>query len=104
MGFSALKGGDFLRDDVASLQRDAYGRVTESWSIETGYHFGGFARTNDSLRGFIDDFETKHGLRLERVYVAKMMYGLFDQVRQGRFPPGTRVVAVITGPEFAGEG
>ena len=103
VGFSVLKGGDFLRDDVASLQRDAYDRVTGNWSIETGYHFGGFARTNDTLRAFVDDFEGRHGLRLERVYVAKMMYGLFDLVQERRFPPGTTVVAVITGPEFTAE-
>lgn len=104
IGFSVLKGGDFLRDDIASLQREAYGRVTENWSVETGYHFGGFAKTNDSLRAFIDDFESRHGLRLEWVYVAKMMYGLFDLIRQRRFPPGTTVVAVVTGPDFATEG
>ncbi|MFD2028406.1 1-aminocyclopropane-1-carboxylate deaminase/D-cysteine desulfhydrase [Promicromonospora aerolata] len=104
IGFSVLKGGDFLRDDVASFQRDAYGRVTENWSIETGYHFGGFAKTNDSLRAFIDDFESKHGLRLEWVYVARMMYGLFDLIEQRWFPPGTTVVAVISGPAFATDG
>lgn len=101
VGFSVLKGGDFLRDDVASLQHDAYGRVTGNWSIETGYHFGGFAKTNDTLRGFIDDFESRHGLRLEWVYVAKMMYGLFDLIQKRRFPSGTTVVAVITGPDFS---
>lgn len=100
VGFPVLKGGGFLRDDVASLQHDTYGRVTDNWSIETDYHFGGFAKTNDTLREFIDDFENRHGLRLERVYVAKMMFGLFDQIQQRRFPPGTTVVAVITGPEF----
>ncbi len=104
MGFSALKGGDLLREDVASLQRDAYGRETANWSIETGYHFGGFAKTNDALRAFIDDFDSKHGLRLEWVYVAKMMYGLFDLIQERRFPPGTTVVAVITGPDFTAEG
>ena len=103
MGFSALKGGDFLRDDVASLQQEAHGRVTGGWSIETGYHFGGFAKTNDSLRAFIDDFESAHGLRLEWVYVAKMVYGLFDLIQQRRFPPGTTEIAVITGPDYTAE-
>ncbi|WP_423461868.1 1-aminocyclopropane-1-carboxylate deaminase/D-cysteine desulfhydrase [Promicromonospora sp. MS192] len=104
IGFSVLRGGDFLRDDVASLQRYAYGRVAENWSIETDYHFGGFAKTNDTLRGFIDDFESRHGLRLEWVYVAKMMYGLFDLIKKRRFRSGTTVVAVITGPDFSTDG
>jgi 1-aminocyclopropane-1-carboxylate deaminase len=100
IGFSSLKGGDFLTDDVAALQRDALGEVTGNWGIETGYHFGGYAKSKPELVAFIDDFEARHGLRLDRVYVAKMMYGLYDLVAQGRFLRGTRVVAVITGPDF----
>ncbi|MDR7384516.1 1-aminocyclopropane-1-carboxylate deaminase/D-cysteine desulfhydrase [Promicromonospora iranensis] len=41
LGFSSLKGGDFLSDDVAAFQRAALGESTGNWEIETGYHFGG---------------------------------------------------------------
>jgi 1-aminocyclopropane-1-carboxylate deaminase len=101
IGFSSLKGGDFLSDAVASLQRAALGRVTENWEIETRYHFGGYAKVKPELTGFVDDFQARHGVRLDRVYVAKMMYGVYDLVARGRFPAGTRIVAVITGPDFA---
>ncbi|MDR7384517.1 hypothetical protein [Promicromonospora iranensis] len=37
-------------------------------------------------------------MRLDRVYVAKMMYGVYDLVAQGRFAPVTTVLAVVTGP------
>jgi 1-aminocyclopropane-1-carboxylate deaminase len=100
IGFSSLKGGDFLSDDVAALQRDALGEVTGSWEIETGYHFGGYAKSKPELVEFIDDFQARHGLRLDWVYVAKMMYGVYDLAAQGRFPAGTRIVAVVTGPDF----
>jgi 1-aminocyclopropane-1-carboxylate deaminase len=42
LGFSSLKGGAFLADDVRHLQRD-YGRVTDNWELQLDYHFGGFA-------------------------------------------------------------
>ncbi|GAB2479859.1 pyridoxal-phosphate dependent enzyme [Promicromonospora xylanilytica] len=100
VGFSSLKGGDFLSDDVAALQRAALGEATGSWGIETGYHFGGYARSKPELVAFIDDFESRHGLRLDRVYVAKMMYGIYDLAARGVLPAGTRIVAVITGPDF----
>jgi len=45
IGFSVLKGGEFLVDEVRRLQCD-YGTVTTNWSIELGYHFDGFARRN----------------------------------------------------------
>ncbi|MFC4628076.1 1-aminocyclopropane-1-carboxylate deaminase/D-cysteine desulfhydrase [Promicromonospora alba] len=100
IGFSSLKGGEFLSDDVAALQREALGEVTANWEIETGYHFGGYAKSTPELAAFIGDFETLHGLRLDWVYVAKMMYGIYDLVAQGRFDAGTKLVAVITGPDF----
>lgn len=92
------RAGGFLSDDVAALQRAALGEATENWGIETGYHFGGYAKSRPELAGFIDDFESRHGLRLDRIYVAKMMYGVYDLVAQDRFAMGTTIVAVITGP------
>ena len=76
LGFSALKGGAFLNEDVHAFQL-ATDRVTSNWSIETGYHFGGFARRTPVLDGFIQDFQELHGIALEWVYVAKMLYGIF---------------------------
>jgi 1-aminocyclopropane-1-carboxylate deaminase len=100
IGFSSLKGGEFLSDDVAALQREALGEATANWEIETGYHFGGYAKSTPELGAFIGDFESRHRLRLDWVYVAKMMYGVYDLVTQGRFDAGTKLVAVITGPDF----
>lgn len=97
LGFAALKGAGFLVDDVRRLQRE-YGTVTDNWSIELDYHFGGFARRSPALNEFIADFASRHSIELEWVYVAKMLCGIFDMVDRGRFSPGTTVIAVITGP------
>ena len=97
LGFSVLKGGEFLNSEVAALQRVAFGEVSGNWSIEYGFHFGGFARRGPALGQFIADFESRHGLSLDWVYVGKMMYGIFALAQQGRFPAGTAIVAVITG-------
>ncbi|WP_131784520.1 1-aminocyclopropane-1-carboxylate deaminase/D-cysteine desulfhydrase [Protofrankia symbiont of Coriaria ruscifolia] len=99
IGFSALKGGRFLRDVVGDLQRAAFGRSTDNWRIDCDFHFGGFARRPPDLQRFIDDFAGRHGIGLEPVYVAKMMYGLFDLVRRGTISPGATVLAVVTGPD-----
>jgi 1-aminocyclopropane-1-carboxylate deaminase len=97
LGLSVLKGGEFLNGEVAGLQRVAFGGVSGNWSIECGFHFGGFARRGPALDQFIADFETRHGLSLDWVYVGKMMYGIFALAQQGRFSAGTAIVAVITG-------
>jgi 1-aminocyclopropane-1-carboxylate deaminase len=96
IGFSALKGGAFLADEIRRLQVE-YGRVTGNWSVETAYHFGGYARRDAELDHFIREFEERHAIALEWVYVAKMLYGVFALVRGGHFAPGSTVVAVLTG-------
>jgi 1-aminocyclopropane-1-carboxylate deaminase len=97
LGFSVLKGGEFLGREVAGFQREAYGAVSGNWSIEYGFHFGGFARRISALDQFIADFERRHGISLDWVYVAKMLYGIFALAQQGSFPAGTAIVAVVTG-------
>jgi 1-aminocyclopropane-1-carboxylate deaminase/D-cysteine desulfhydrase-like pyridoxal-dependent ACC family enzyme len=97
LGFSALKGGQFLAGRVADLQREAFGAGSGNWSIEYGSHFGGFAKRNAELDVFAADFARRHGLTLNWVYAAKMMHGIVALAGTAAIPPGTAVVAVITG-------
>lgn len=97
VGFSALKGGAFLADDVAQLQRDALGTVKDNWRIETEFHCGGYARRTPELDKFIAEFEQQHGVLLDWVYVAKMMYGIYTLAQRGALADGNVIVAVITG-------
>lgn len=97
VGVPVLKGGAFLEDDIVRLQEQVYGTRRGSWRLECDYHFGGYAKRTPELDDFIDDFEQQHGLRLDWVYEAKMMYALFDQVARGTFPSGSTIVALISG-------
>jgi 1-aminocyclopropane-1-carboxylate deaminase len=97
LGFSVLKGGEFLKGEVSGFQGEAFGTVSGNWSVECGFHFGGFAKRNPALDQFIADFDERHGLFLDWVYVAKMMYGIFALAEEGTFPAGTTIVALITG-------
>ncbi len=96
LGFSVLKGGDFLREEVAHFLQHAHCTHAD-WQVETGYHFGGYARTRPALLQFMHQFERQFGITLDCVYTAKLFYGLFDLIRQQAFKPGTRIVAVHTG-------
>ncbi|WP_436790610.1 1-aminocyclopropane-1-carboxylate deaminase/D-cysteine desulfhydrase [Yinghuangia sp. YIM S10712] len=96
LGFAVLKG-DFLGDEVARLQRLAYGEVRGVWRVENAYHCGGYARVTAELREFTDDFERRHGISADRIYVGKMLYGLTAMVEAGEFRRGTGIVAVKTG-------
>lgn len=96
LGIPVLRGG-FLGDAVRELQQEAFGRPAGSWSLDERFHFGGYARTPPQLHSFADDFEQRHGLAVERLYVAKLLYALTALAEEGAFPPGTTVAAVVTG-------
>ena len=91
IGFAALKGG-FLTEEVAGLQRQTYGEVFDNWHIEDGFHFGGYAKVPPEL----DAFAARFDFDVDRIYVAKMLYGITHLMEAGKFAPGTRIVAVIT--------
>ncbi|MEU1403432.1 pyridoxal-phosphate dependent enzyme [Streptomyces sp. NPDC005728] len=101
LGVPVLKGG-FLEDDIQALQERAFGARTGAWSLDDRFHFGGYARTTPALDTFAEDFEQRHGLPVERLYVAKLLYGLVALAEEGGFVPGTTVAAVITGAPFPG--
>ncbi|MFD0311334.1 1-aminocyclopropane-1-carboxylate deaminase/D-cysteine desulfhydrase [Streptomyces sp. NPDC127119] len=96
LGIPVLKGG-FLGAGIRALQEEAFGGPRGDWSLDDRFHFGGYARTTPGLDAFADDFEQRHGLPVERLYVAKSLYGLVTLAAEGAFPRGTTVAAVITG-------
>ncbi|GHG57025.1 1-aminocyclopropane-1-carboxylate deaminase/D-cysteine desulfhydrase [Streptomyces griseocarneus] len=101
IGFPVLKGG-FLEAEVQQLQEAAFGGRRGSWTLDDRFHFGGYAKRTPELDAFAEDFAARHGLPVERLYVAKMLYGLTTLAEEGAFAPGTTVVAVITGGAGAG--
>lgn len=103
LGIPVLRGG-FLDAGTTALQRDAFGGRRGTWSLDDRFHFGGYARTTPELDAFAEDFEQRHGLPVERLYVAKMLYGLVALAGEGAFPRGTTVAAVITGAPFPAPG
>lgn len=88
--FPALKG-DFLRADIA---RFAEGK---NWRLITGYHFGGYAKINEELVNFINDFYRRTSIPLDPVYTGKLFFGVMDLVANDYFRPGSEILIVHTG-------
>ena len=97
VGVAALKGGDFLRADVAALTQAASGRALSNYELHTGYHFGGYAKLPPELRAFIQQFEADFGVLLDPIYTGKLLFGVLDLIKKGHFAAGSTVVAVHTG-------
>ncbi|RNL90756.1 1-aminocyclopropane-1-carboxylate deaminase/D-cysteine desulfhydrase [Sinomicrobium pectinilyticum] len=90
LGFPALKG-DFLTDDIRKFAQK------DNWRLQNEFHFGGYARVNEDLIRFINDFRQKTGVPLDPVYTGKMLYGILKLINNGYFKSGSKVLAIHTG-------
>ncbi|WP_108246968.1 1-aminocyclopropane-1-carboxylate deaminase/D-cysteine desulfhydrase [Muricauda brasiliensis] len=90
LGFPALKG-DFLIEEIRTFVHN------DRWRPVTDYHFGGYAKVDQQLIDFINLFKSKTGIPLDPIYTGKMLFGIFDLVKKGVYPPETRILAIHTG-------
>ncbi len=97
IGFSVLKDGDFLRDEIKNLTKDYSGKEFPNWHIETDFHFGGYAKKTPELEQFILTMQQQHGLLLDRVYTAKMVAGVFELIKRNYFREGSKLLLLHTG-------
>ena len=96
IGFQVLKADNYIQQAVHDfLTPKDYQHV--HWHVNQDYHFGGYAKTDDRLIGFMRWFKAIHNIDLDYVYTGKMMYGLYQMIKSGSFSRGSRVLAIHTG-------
>ena len=91
IGFPAIKGIDALGKDIESWTNK------QSWKLINNYAYGGYAKVNEKLVQFINEFNTEHDIPLDAVYTGKMMLGILDLVAKDYFPKGSTILAIHTG-------
>lgn len=96
LGFPALKGGEFLYKDIGHLLGKKASDYN-NWQLITDYHFGGYAKHNMELIDFMNQFKANYDISLDPIYTGKMLYGIFDLMKQGFFEKGSSIIAVHTG-------
>ncbi|WP_394853509.1 1-aminocyclopropane-1-carboxylate deaminase/D-cysteine desulfhydrase [Flavobacterium capsici] len=90
LGFPALKG-DFLQEDIRKFANG------NNWEIISDYHFGGYAKVNNELVDFINDFNEKYKVPLDPIYTGKMVYGVLDLIKNDFFPKNSKILLIHTG-------
>ncbi len=90
-----LKGADYLKSEIQQL----LGFPIE-FEFHTAYHFGGYAKTQPELLRFVREFSTSTGILLDPIYTGKMMYAVFDMLKNGHFSPGDKILTIHTGGLF----
>lgn len=90
IGFPALK------EDFSHIELEKYSKKT-NWQLVRDYHFGGYAKHDDELIKFINDFNKNFNIPLDPIYTGKMVFGVFDKINQGFFKPKSKILMIHTG-------
>ncbi len=90
IGFPALKG-DFLSEEITKFATKC------NWELITDYHFGGYAKINEDLIQFINQFKMQYKVPLDPIYTGKMMFGIYDLISKGYFEKDSKILAIHTG-------
>ncbi|RXJ44566.1 1-aminocyclopropane-1-carboxylate deaminase/D-cysteine desulfhydrase [Gelidibacter gilvus] len=90
LGFPALKG-DFLQEEISKFAENS------NWQLITDYHFGGYAKINPELIGFMNQFKSAHNIPLDPVYTGKLLFGVMDLLNHGFFPEKSKILVIHTG-------
>ena len=104
LGFSVLKNGLYLENEVRRFHAELDIECADNWSLVHDFHCGGYAKVNNDLVRFLREFERKFSILLEPIYSGKMFYGLYDLLmRQSHellshtLKEGAKIVAIHTG-------
>lgn len=93
LAFSSLKS-DHLRHEIESLSN---GNNINKLTVNSDFHWGGYAKYNAGLLDFISEFEAHTGISLDHVYNGKAMYGLITLINQNYFKPKETILYLHTG-------
>lgn len=100
LGFPSVRGGEYLKEEIkkniVNFFPDKINKMN-SLQLICNYHFGGFAKVNDELKNFVKDFFDQTKIQLDLIYNGKMMFGLFEMIRQSSFKKGTRILVIHCG-------
>ncbi|ASZ11511.1 pyridoxal-phosphate dependent enzyme [Chitinophaga pendula] len=94
LGFATLKGAQYLEQAVSEL---LHATPLPVWQLLHDHHLGGYARTTPDLIAFINDFYAATRIPLDIVYTGKMLYGCRQEIANGRFPEGSKLLFIHSG-------
>lgn len=93
IGISAMKNNHTLESAVKELLDNP---VPEP-IIMHDYHFGGFARHNNTLLEFMNTLYSQTGIPTDIVYTGKLCFAVNELARKNYFPPGSKILLIHSG-------
>lgn len=79
-------------------------KMGECWAVQNQnfelideFNFGGFGKMTNELLIYMNNMYEKYQLPLDRVYTAKMFYGIEQYINRGLFTSNDKLLAIHTG-------
>ena len=72
-------------------------QTSPNFEVFNDYHFGGYAKKNETLLQFMNTFYVENKIPTDFVYTGKMMFAIWDKINKGYFPKGSKIVSLHTG-------
>lgn len=91
IGVAVLNNSRQQMNDLTKLTK------VGNWSIVDGYQFGGFAKINNELELFMDNFSQQYKIPLEPIYSGKSFYATMDLIGKGYFKRGSKILLLHCG-------
>lgn len=93
--------------EAASVDQNILGIVVlKGWKVENetnstelflNYHFGGYAKHDQVLIDFMNEFFRLTNIPTDFVYTGKLAFALFDLIKKDHFPPGSKILMIHSG-------
>lgn len=91
-GISVLKNNFELEEKIHSLlNRDS------RFCLDHTYHFGGYAKYNQELIRFINEWYRLHHIPSDFVYSGKLFFAVRDLIANEYFPSGSKILIIHCG-------
>lgn len=95
LGIPVLKADGYMEKEI-----EKHGGINDRIILNENYHFGGYAKKNETLESFCKDFSAITGIPIEPVYTGKLFYAIDDLIKTNYFKKGEKVTAIHTGGVF----
>ena len=70
---------------------------THNAGLFLNYHFGGYAKYDQSLIDFMNEFFKLTNIPTGFVYTGKLTFALFDLIKKDHFPPASKILIIHSG-------
>ncbi len=93
LGISSMKNNTALEEMIQVLVSPN----ENGWELIHDYHFGGYAKHQPALFGFMNEFYKQTSIPSDFVYTGKLFYAISDLIGKNYFPAGSKLLVIHSG-------